>query len=259
MLPQVMRVGDLDIHVRVSDRRRSIQLTIERDATVTAVIPPATDEAKLAKVITAKRPWLYAKLRERASLGEPRAPREYVTGEGFPYLGRSYRLLIVEEAPRPVRLNRGRLELRRDSVEDAARQVTRWYRQVGEPWLRRRIPLWAARLGVEVTALRVLPLGYRWASCTQDGKVNIHWATMQLPPDLIDYVLVHELAHLRRPDHGPEFWRIVDRAMPDYSDRRDRLRRLGPDLWLPEAQPVPRQPRVPGAEPSVRLNSRQSG
>lgn len=237
MQPQVMRVGDLDIHVRVSDRRRSIRLTIERDATVTAVIPPATDEAKLTKVITAKRPWLYAKLRERAALGKPPAPREYVTGEGFPYLGRSYRLLIVEEAPRPVRLNRGRLELGMDSVDDAVRQLTAWYRQVGEPWLRRRIAPWAARMGVDVTALRVLPLGYRWGSCTQDGKINVHWAAMQLPPDLVDYVLVHELAHLRRPDHGPEFWHLVERAMPDYSTRRDRLRRLGLNLWLPEIVP----------------------
>jgi predicted metal-dependent hydrolase len=237
MQPQVMRVGDLDIHVRVSDRRRTIRLTIERDATVTAVIPPATDEANLTKVITAKRPWLYAKLRERAALGEPRAPREYVTGEGFPYLGRSYRLLVVDQAPRPVRLNRGRLELRRDSVNDAPRHLARWYRHVGEPWLRKRIVPWAVRMNAEVTALQVLPLGYRWGSCTRDGKVNIHWATMQLPPDLIDYVLVHELAHLRHPDHSSSFWHVVERAMPDYSSRRDRLLRLGPSLWLPEMAP----------------------
>jgi predicted metal-dependent hydrolase len=235
MQPQVVRFGDLEIHVRVSDRRRTIGLTVERDATVTAVIPPATDETKLAKVITAKRPWLYAKLRERAAFGEPRPPREYVTGEGFLYLGRSYRLLLVEEAPRPVRLNRGRLELRRDSVNDAAHHLSRWYRQLGEAWLRRRIASWSGRMGVEITTFRVLPLGYRWGSCTQDGKVNIHWATMQLPPDLVDYVLVHELAHLRHPDHSHAFWRLVERSMPDYSNRRDRLRCLGPDLWLPRA------------------------
>ena len=90
-------------------------------------------------------------------------------------------------------------------------------------------------MDVEITALRVLPLGYRWGSCTRDGKVNIHWATMQLPPDLVDYVPVHELAHLRGPDHGPEFWHLVERAMPDYSTRRDRLRRLVPPTrGLPE-------------------------
>ena len=71
MEPQVIRIGDLDVHVTVSNRLRTVRLTVERDATVTAVIPPATDEAKLAKAITAKRPWLYAKLRERAETGMP--------------------------------------------------------------------------------------------------------------------------------------------------------------------------------------------
>jgi predicted metal-dependent hydrolase len=231
--PHILRVGDLDVLVRVSQERRTIRLTVERDATVTALIPPATEEAKLIQAITAKRQWLYAKLRDRDEIGELRPAREYVTGEDFPYLGRNFRLLIVKEARRPVRLHRGRLELRRDGLDDAARHLSRWYRQVGELWLRKRMPHWANRMGVEVTTLRVLPLGYRWGSCTQDGKVNIHWAAMQLPPDLIDYVLVHELAHLRHPDHSSEFWNTVERALPDYTIRRERLRRLGLDLWLP--------------------------
>jgi predicted metal-dependent hydrolase len=250
----ILHVGDLDVTVQVSGRRRSIRLTVERDATLTAVIPPGTDMAELTKAIKAKRQWLYGKLRERAEIGQPRPQRKYVTGEGFPYLGRSYRLLLVDDAPRAVRLNRGRLELRRDAAGDATRHLARWYRRAGEPWLRKRIAPWAQRMSVEVTALRVLPLGYRWGSCSADGKVNIHWAAMQLSPDLVDYVLVHELAHLRHHDHGPEFWQIVERAMPDYQARRDRLRSLGPDLWLPEARlcfrrsrgPRPRGPRPRG-------------
>jgi predicted metal-dependent hydrolase len=234
MKPQVMRIGDLDVYVTVSARRRTVRLTVERDATVTAVIPPATDEAKLARAITAKRPWLYAKLRERAETGTPWPPREFVSGEGFPYLGRSYRLLVVDEATRPaIRLYRGRLELRRDCVGDARHHLVHWYRHVGQPWLGKRIAPWAQRMEVEVTNLRVLPLGYRWGSCTGVGKLNIHWATMQLSPDLIDYVLVHELAHVRHPDHGPEFWRAVERPLPDFAARRIRLRLVGPTLWLP--------------------------
>jgi predicted metal-dependent hydrolase len=229
----ILRVGDLDVTVQVSDRRRSIRLTVERDATLTAVIPPGTGIIELTKAIKAKRRWLYGKLRERAEIGRPRPPRQYVTGEGFPYLGRSYRLLLVDETPQAVRLYQGRLELRHDAARDAARHLARWYRQVGEPWLRKRIAPWAQRMSVEVTALQVLPLGYRWGSCSPDGKVNIHWAVMQLSPDLVDYVLVHELAHLRHHDHGLEFWQVVERAMPDYQARRDRLRSLGPDLWLP--------------------------
>ena len=239
MEPRVLHVGDLDVHVTVSDRRRTVRLTVERDATVTAVVPPETEEADLAKAITAKRPWLYAKLRERAETGAPRPPREFVTGEGFPYLGRSYRLLLVGEAERPVRLHRGRLELRRDcadgSTGDATRCLVRWYRQVGEPWLRKRIVPWALRMEVEVAGPRVLPLGYRWGSCTAEGKLNIHWATMQLPPNLVDYVLAHELAHVRHPHHDEAFWRTVERSMPDFAARRTRLRLVGPTIWLPDA------------------------
>jgi predicted metal-dependent hydrolase len=119
-------------------------------------------------------------------------------------------------------------------MDAAARHLARWYGRVGEAWLHKRVRPWAERMGVQVSGLRVLPLGYRWGSCTAGGKVSIHWAAMQLPPDLVDYVLVHELAHLLRHDHSPEFWRLVERAMPDYAARRDRLRRLGPDLWLPD-------------------------
>jgi predicted metal-dependent hydrolase len=235
MEPQVMRVGDLDVHIRVSDRRRTVRLTVERDATITASVPVATDEAQLTRVIVAKRLWLYAKLRERAEVGPPAPPREFVSGEGFLYLGRSYRLLLVDEGARPVRLWRGRLELRRESIDDATRQLIAWYRSAGKPWLGQRIAPWAQRMSVDIDALRIRSLGYRWGSCSPGGVLNIHWAAMQLPPDLIDYVLVHELAHLRHHDHGHDFWRAVERAMPDALDRRACLRLAGAGLWLPES------------------------
>ena len=229
----VVTVGRLDVHVTVSTRRQTVGLFIERDATVTAAVPPGTDEATLTRIVTAKQPWLYAKLRDRAETGTPRAPRQFVSGEGFPYLGRSYRLLLVDESAEIVGLVRDRLHLRTDGVPDATAHLVRWYRAVGEPWLRQRIAPWAQRMGTEVAALRVQPLGYHWGSCSADGTVYIHWATMQLLPDLVNYVLVHELAHVRYPDHGTEFWRTIDRAMPGYEVRRARLKRVGPKLWLP--------------------------
>lgn len=227
--PGVLNVGDLDVNVSVSPRRRSVRLTVERDASISAIVPPQVSRDELVKMVEAKRSWLYGKLAERRELGEFRSDRQYVSGEGFSYLGRSYRLRIVDP-PAEVRLVRGRLELGRGG---GAGELVRWYSRVGEAWLRRRIKPWALRLGVDVADLRVLQLGYRWGSCSPSGTVNIHWATMQLPPTLIDYVLVHELAHLLRHDHSTEFWRLVERAMPDYEDCRERLRRLGPDLWLP--------------------------
>ncbi len=230
---RVVTVDGLDVRVQVSARRRTVGLTIERDATVTAFVPPEFDDAALARIVTAKRPWLYARLRDRTETGAPRAPRQFVSGEGFPYLGRSYRLLVVADSSGIVGLERGRLRLRSDGLADATGHLVGWYRAVGEPWLRRRIAPWGQLMGTEA-ALRVRPLGYRWGSCTDKGTISIHWATMQLSPDLIDYVLVHELAHVRHSDHGIEFWRTVDRAMPGYEVRRARLKQVGPSLWLPD-------------------------
>lgn len=233
---EVLRVDDLDVQVRVSDRRRQVRLTVERDSTVSATVPPGTGEAELVKLIRSRRRWLYGKLAEREMLSKGRPPREYVAGEGFPYLGRSHRLLIVESGPADVRLLRGRLEIRRDVLHDPAAALTAWYTHRGARWLPGRLQPWAKRLNVVSGELRVRPLGYRWGSCSLHGDLNIHWATMQLPPGLIDYVLVHELAHVHVPDHSERFWKMVRRAMPDCDARRNRLKRLGPDLWLPAAE-----------------------
>ncbi|MEU4323892.1 M48 family metallopeptidase [Nonomuraea dietziae] len=228
-MPGVLRVGDIEVAVSVSDRRKSVRLTVERDSSITAVVPPQVSKAELAKVVEAKRPWLYGKLAEKRELGAAAPAKEYVTGEGFRYLGRSYRLRLVDSGD--VRLIRGRLELPKGG---GAKELVDWYRRVGGPWLSKRARPWATRLGVELGGMKVRPLGYRWGSCSRGGQVNIHWATMQLPPSLIDYVLVHELAHIRRPDHSAEFWEIVERALPRHDDYRERLRRTGNDLWLPE-------------------------
>jgi predicted metal-dependent hydrolase len=228
-LPRVLQVGDLEVTVSVSDQRKSVRLTVERDASVTAVVPPQISTPELTKLVEAKRSWLYGKLAEKREFGEASPEKELVSGEGFRYLGRSYRLRVVSAGQ--VRLVRGRLELPNGG---GVRDLVAWYRRVGYPWLTRRIRPWAARMGVEVTGLRVRSLGYRWGSCSPDGQVNFHWATMQLPPSLIDYVLVHELAHIIRPNHSAGFWRNVGQALPCYDDYRDRLRRAADDLWLPE-------------------------
>jgi predicted metal-dependent hydrolase len=230
---EVLRVDDLDVQVRVSDRRRQVRLPVARDSTVSVTVPPGTEQAELVKLIRSRRRWLYGKLAERESLSNGRPPREYVSGEGFSYLGRSHRLLVVESSPADVRLLRGRLEIRQDVLHDPSMALITWYTRRGENWLPSRLQPWVKRLDVACGELRVRPLGYRWGSCSLHGHLNIHWATMQLPPDLIDYVLVHELAHLRVPDHSERFWRMVQRALPDCDARRNRLRRLGPDLWLP--------------------------
>lgn len=95
------------------------------------------------------------------------------------------------------------------------------------PWLTRRVAGWAPRMGVEPKCVEVRDLGFRWGSCGQAGRVNFHWATILLPPSVIDYVIVHELAHLIEPHHTPEFWKRVGRALPEYDQRKGWLAEHG--------------------------------
>jgi len=211
--PGPVRVGDLDIEVVVVPQRRGVRLTVERDARITATVPAGLDTARLMAAVKARHGWIYDKLEQRTQDVATRPVKEFVAGEGFQYLGCAYRLKLVEDAPAPVRLVHGRVQLRRDRLDRAEDDLIDWYRARGQIWLPRRAAPWAERMHAPLEAITVRKLGYRWGSCSGDGGVNIHWATMQLPAALVDYVLVHELAHLRHHDHSTAFWRALRRAI----------------------------------------------
>jgi predicted metal-dependent hydrolase len=163
--------------------------------------------------------------------------REYRNGEGFLYLGRAYRLLLVSEGEQdePLRLRNGRFTLRRDLVEQgeiaAARTAFReFYVARGLERLRRRIAYFAPRVGVSPAGIDVRDLGNRWASCTAAGRLAFHWKCMMAPLTVVDYLVVHELCHFHQRDHSDAFWNEVDKVMPDFRDRKEWLRRNGAGL-----------------------------
>jgi predicted metal-dependent hydrolase len=152
--------------------------------------------------------------------------KDFVGGETFHYLGRSYRLAFLRDIE-AVTLKDGRLQVPNTERADAERLLRQWYTMRGQRWLPARLAPWCERVGCEVSELRVLDLGYRWASLSEDGSLNMHWQAMALPPNVIDYLLVHELAHFEHPHHDRAFWRAVVKTMPDAEQRREWLRRHG--------------------------------
>ncbi|AWZ07110.1 MULTISPECIES: SprT family zinc-dependent metalloprotease [unclassified Streptomyces] len=232
-LAEPLLVGGLVIEVHAVPGRKSVRVTVERDARILAAVPPGSDRAALEGLIRTRLPWLYAKVRDREVDAQRRPHRRFTDGEGFYYLGRSYRLKTVAEASSPVSLTNGRLRIRQELKGAAGEALVAWYVDRGRHWLPRRIEPWATCLEAPSSELLVRPLGYRWGSCSARGTLNIHWAVMQLPTPLVDYVLVHELAHVHEPNHSPDFWRMVDRALPDYESRRARLEEWGAGIWLP--------------------------
>ena len=259
-------VGDLVLAVAPPSDRTTIEIVVERDAALVLKAPPAVTVERATQFVTSKRRWVYRKLAEKDALTGPPIVKQLAEGEGFAYLGRSYRLSLTADTPgvrldegrsvqqaRPdsartadlpaVRLDRGRFHLAAAEADRGAAAMRRWYIDVGGQWLRRRIRPWAARLGEDAVAVDVRDLGFRWGSARPtDGqqRINVHWAALQLPPSLIDYVLVHELAHLRETNHTPEFWSNVSRLMPGYELQKANLAAIGKNIWLGSTTPAGR-------------------
>ena len=237
-LPELV-VGDLVFEIALPGNRKTIEIVVERDASLVLKAPRKVTVERAVRFVTAKRQWVYRKLAEKDALTGPPVVKRFVEGEGFAYLGRSYRLTLDDADP-VVRLDQGRFHLCRSEADRGAEAMRRWYTEVGGQWLRRRVRPWAARMGEESAAVEVRDLGYRWGSARPvEGppRINVHWATLQLPPSLIDYVLVHELAHLREANHTPEFWSIVDRLMPGYETQKSTLATIGKTIWLGSVLP----------------------
>ena len=202
-------VGDLTLDIAPPGDRKTIEIVVERDASLVLKAPPGVTAERATRLVIDKRPWIYRKLAEKDALVGPPITKWFVEGEGFVYLGRSYRLSLTGgDGTAGVRLERGRFHLPAAEVGRGAAAMRRWYTDIGGQWLRRRVRPWAARLGDDTVTVEVRDLGYRWGSARPaDGpqRINIHRAALRVPPSLIDYVLVPELAHLHETNHTPEF------------------------------------------------------
>lgn len=219
----------------IRSRRSTADIIIERDGSVLVRAPDWADDDQIAKIVASKNYWIYQGLAEWRDLNATRVLREYRNGEGFLYLGRAYRLLLVSEQAEPLQLRNGRFTLRRALVDQggvaAARAAFRdFYVAKGLERLRTRVGYYAPKVGVAPAGVQVKELGHRWASCSSAGKLSFHWKCMMAPQTIIDYIVVHELCHFHHRDHTDAFWNEVDKVMPDFRERKEWLRRNGAGL-----------------------------
>jgi predicted metal-dependent hydrolase len=230
-MTEMLSLEGLEFALTRSRRRRTIGIAIERDSELSITAPEETPVPDIETVVRKKLFWIFAKLAEKALLLQPALAKEYVSGEGFHYLGRSYRLLFTAEADvngeARVRLVGGRFVLPRKAQPRAAELFNAWYAEHALLWLRRRVDLLAAQVGQRPKDIRVRDLANRWGSCSDEGVVNFHWRVIRLPPSLIEYVAAHELIHLLEPRHDAAFWTRLERVLPDYRQRKRALATTG--------------------------------
>lgn len=219
--------NDLRFEVRRSARRRALEITVERNGALVLSAPPSVEDARLRDFVRRKRMWVYKQLARRDAFPKQAPRRQFVDGEGFLYLGRSYRLRLVPELDARVKLQAGRFVMPSALARDGREHLLRWYCDRAKPWLWEKVQSHAARMEVSPAGCRVQDLGYRWGSCGKGGWLYFHWKTILLPPLIAEYVVVHEMAHLHEPHHTPEFWQRVERVLPDFERRKEWLSEHG--------------------------------
>ena len=236
-----VRFGDtnIDYEVRRSRRRRkTVQITVDGGG-VQVAAPMTTPHDDLRAIVRKRAGWILSHASDRMLEA---APKRFVSGETLPYLGRNVRLVVEDTDVRTAEVRFAHWRFRvtapkglsgDERYESIRRAVVRWYRSRAEERLGEAVDRWTPRLG-HGDRIRVLVRDQRqrWGSCAPDGTLRFNWRVMMVKPALMEYVVVHELAHLTHRNHSSEFWALIASVMPDAQRRRQRLRESGRSLPL---------------------------
>ena len=196
--------------------------------------PMTTPDSELRAIVRKRAPWI---LKHASQSRLDAAPQRFVSGETLPYLGRNVRIHIETDGVLipTVRFDHWLFRVAvPDSLSDEDRYqsirgaAVRWYWERAAERLPETVERWWPRLGRgEKSRVLIRDQRWRWGSCAPDGTLRFNWRAVMLKPALIEYLVVHELAHLTHPNHSKDFWGLVSKAMPDAPQLRKSLREEG--------------------------------
>lgn len=234
-MPEVRYEGELFQYEIVRSPRRTICVEITREGKVVARAPDRSAAWAIDRFVRGRARWV---LKHLPAARAVRKPRTYLSGEAFPYRGCDYRLRVVLDGARPhVGLDEEEIVVSMDAASaggDAGRAaqlaLSRWYREQASEVLPRRLSELSRQTGLRPARLTIRDQSSRWGSCSVKGSLNLNYKLVMAPPQVADYVMVHELCHLREQNHSKRFWSLVQSLVPDYKAHRKWLRENGPGL-----------------------------
>lgn len=221
----------LSYEIRRSVKRKNVTITVERDRSVVVHAPVGVPEATLRELVDGKRQWLFEKLNDAQKYQPlPHAPgKELVNGESALYLGRAYRIELVDSANDRVRFS-SKFLIPHSHASERKRVLREWYVERAKEKILPRVEMHAKNLGVTYEQAKIADSRFRWGSCTPGNNLNFNWRLIKAPMFAIDYVIVHELAHLIEANHTARFWNVVSAQLPAMDRARDWLREHGQSL-----------------------------
>ena len=219
---------DLNYTIKRSSKRRKLTITVERDRRVVVHAPESTPETAIRKIVESKRQWIYEKVKHTQKYERlPHPPgKELVNGESTLYLGREYQIEIVATESKEIKFEQ-RFLIPNSLVGGQKHVLRDWYKKQAKRKILPKVESFAATLGVNVAKAQIMDSRFRWGSCTVRNNVNLNWRLIKAPMFVIEYVIVHELAHLIEANHTPRFWSIVRTHSPTAEKARTWLRDHG--------------------------------
>lgn len=238
------------IEITIKRSKRSTAcLRIQPDGTVEVRGPRLMSDAFVRKFVEEKADWIIQKRQEVAEHQSKKRNHTYQSEDVFLYLGEEYVLTLVAAGRKRVELvkaeensyvssdaetveiarNDNRLVLHTTSFEprNIEKQLKEWYKKQATEYITNRVEYYAPRIPGEHAGITMENRKGRWGSCSSTGELTFNWRLMLAPPEIIDYVVVHELCHLKHMDHSPAYWKAVGSVLPDYKARREWLKENG--------------------------------
>lgn len=216
---------EINYTVKYSDRK-TLVIIVERDKSILVRAPKDYDENKIEEAVNNKKYWLFQKLNHVQKYSSHKNPKEFVSGESFLYLGKRYNLDVVEKEINGIHLS-NKFEISKISQPYASELFTKWYKQKARKLIIQKVNEYAKNLGVEYNRIFIKDLKYRWGSCSPKKNLNFNWKLIKAPINVLNYVIVHELAHLIEPNHNDDFWNIIKIQIPKFEKAKEWLKKNG--------------------------------
>ena len=230
-------IDDLQLEIRRNRRKNTATITVFRAGRIVVSVPTHFTNHNIRELIARKRPWINKKVKQLASLPPPSPEVQFINDEGFLFLGEDRRLKITydgfvgafsTEQQIVVSVPAGLAAA--DQARAVRKELAAWYANQALTTLNDRVEYFAQHFKQTLQAApsRVGVRYYksRWGVCKPNGEIVFNWCLIMAPLSVIDYVVVHELCHLRVPNHSRAFWRLVASILPDYKESKRWLRRV---------------------------------
>ncbi|MHB8109349.1 MAG: M48 family metallopeptidase [Syntrophorhabdaceae bacterium] len=218
--------------IRSKKRKRTMTLKIERNGGVIILVPFKTPKDEIGLFFKSKVPWINKKLSELQEIASRASdPKKYVTGEKFLYLGDEYPLELFHAEATKLVLAHGTFILGMNDHKKRGRDVfLKWYKERAREIFAERVIFYGKTLGIESNGIRITSARTRYGSCSWDDRLTFSYRLVMAPYPVIDYIVVHELAHVKVKNHSRTFWEYVESIMPDYRQRKNWLKENGHTL-----------------------------